>query len=67
MTVPETHDLRVETPNPRLLDETVQQLGAAVVVDGSWDGAVCTVRVFGDPGYVRFAIATQGYGRIVED
>ena len=58
-------DLIVRTANPAMLDATVQQLGAAAVVDGSWDGTVCRVRVFGDPGFLRFAISSQGYGEIV--
>lgn len=54
-------DLIVETANPELLGTTVQQLGAAVVVDGT----TCRVRVFGDPGYIKFALAQQGYGKVV--
>lgn len=61
----EATDLLVKTPNPKALDDTVQQLGPAVVVDGSWDGEVCRVRVFGDPGFIRFAITNQGYGEVV--
>lgn len=59
-------DLIVKTRNPELLDRTVQQLGPAVVVDGSFDGEVCRVRVFGPAGFIRFAITNQGYGEIVE-
>lgn len=58
-------DLIVETSNPKLLDDTVQQLGPAVVIDDSWDGTTCDVRVYGDPGFIRFAIHNQGYGRVV--
>lgn len=59
-------DLIVRTTNPDLLDGTVRQLpGAAMVVDGSYDGETCRVRVFGDPGFIRFAITNQGYGEIV--
>jgi hypothetical protein len=59
-------DFLVRTGNPDALDETVQQLGAAVVVDGSWDGDTCTVRVLaGDPGYIKFAIDHQGYGEVL--
>jgi hypothetical protein len=60
-------DLLVETKNPKLLDETLQQLpGAAVVVDDSYNGMTCVVRVFGDPGFIKFAINQQGYGRVIE-
>lgn len=62
-------DLIVTTRNPELLDRTVQRLPltAAVVVDGSYDpgAGTCRVRVFGDPGFLRFAITQQGYGTIV--
>lgn len=58
-------DLIVATANPQALDATVQQLGPAVVVAGSWDGTTCRVRVFGDPGFIRFALTQQGYGEIV--
>lgn len=58
-------DLIVETANPGLLDQTVQQLGTAVVVDGSFNGSTCRVRVFGDPGYIKFALAQQGYGNVI--
>lgn len=61
-------DIRVRTANPSALDATVQQLPmcAAVVIDGSWDGDVCTVRVLaGDPGFLRFAIENQGYGEVL--
>jgi len=60
-------DITVETQNPEMLDQTVQQLGTAVVVEGSFNGTTCTVRVFGDPGFVTFAITNQGYGKIVEE
>lgn len=63
---PQVVDLIVTTSNPELLDQTVQQLGAAVVVEGSFNGETCRVRVFGGAaGYLRFAITQQGYGTIV--
>jgi hypothetical protein len=62
---PEATDLIVKTANPDLLDRTVQQLGPAVVVDGSFDGETCRVRVFGPPGFIRYAISQQGYGEII--
>ena len=61
-------DIEVRTTNPKALDDTVQQLPmvAAVVVDGSWNGDTCTVRVLGgDPGFVAFAIENQGYGEVI--
>jgi hypothetical protein len=62
---PSATDLIVRTANPTLLDSTVQQLGAAVVIEGSYNGDTCRVRVFGPFGYVKFAITQQGYGEIV--
>lgn len=64
---PEVHDLRVTTADPRLLDETLHQLPGplAVVVDGSFDGTACTVRVLGNPGFLVFALANQGYGELL--
>ncbi len=58
-------DLIVKTGNPTYLDATVQGLGSAAVVEGSFDGETCRVRVFGDPAFFRFAITSQGYGEIV--
>jgi hypothetical protein len=63
--MPEAVDLIVKTVNPKLLDDTVRQLGAAAVVDGSFNGDACRVRVFGPPGYIKFALANQGYGEVV--
>ena len=62
----EATDLIVRTRNAELLDKTVQQLpGAAAVVNGSFNGDTCRVRVFGNPDFMRFAITNQGYGEIV--
>jgi hypothetical protein len=58
-------DLEVRCENPEMLDATVQQLGAALVIDGSWDGATCQVRCFTNPSFIKFAIDNQGYGKVV--
>lgn len=64
-------DLLVRTANPDLLDQTVQSLGpAAVVGGGTPEGPVMVdgcyvVRVFGNPGFIKFAITQQGYGEVV--
>lgn len=58
-------DLTVRTNNPELLDATVQQLGAALVLEDSFNGDTCCVRVFGPSGFVEFAITNQGYGEII--
>jgi len=60
-------DITVECHNPKALDETVQQLGPAAVIDGSWNGTTCIVRVFGPAGYIKFAINHQGYGKVVSE
>lgn len=61
-------DIRVETPNPKALDDVMRQLPMvhARVVEDSWDGAVCTVRVLDNADFVRFAITNQGYGKVVD-
>lgn len=68
--IPRATDILVRTANPAALDETVQQLGPAAVVGGphyvTMDGCY-VVRVFGDPGYIKFAITNQGYGEVVRE
>ena len=63
-------DILVKTASPELLDQTVQQLGPAAVVGApdyvKVDGCY-VVRVFGDVGFIKFAIATQGYGEVVRE
>jgi hypothetical protein len=63
----EVTDLIVRTSNPEMLDRTVQQLGPAVVVEGSYDGETCRVRVFGPTGFIKFALENQGYGELVRE
>lgn len=64
-------DFLVETANPAGLDATLQQFGAALVGGGMPGGYVTkdglhVMRVFGDPGFVRFMVERQGYCRVVE-
>ena len=65
-------DILVRTADPGLLDRTVQQLGPAIVIQGvaapymQVDGCYI-VRVFGDPGFIKFAITNQGYGEVVRE
>ena len=63
-------DILVRTADPGLLDRTVQQLGPAVVVGApdyiQVDGCY-VVRVFGNPGFIKFAITNQGYGEVVRE
>jgi hypothetical protein len=63
-------DFLVDTANPKALDATLQQLGAVlvggpdqfVVYDGHY-----VVRTFSNPGFVRFAVAQQGYAVVIGD
>ena len=55
----------VETRAPKELDDIVQSLGPAAVVDGSWDGTTARVRVFGNPGFIKFALDSQGYAKVI--
>ena len=62
-------DITVRTRNAEMLDQTLQQLPgcAEVVIEGSYDGDVCTVRVFSGLAFLKFALPNQGYGEIVEE
>jgi hypothetical protein len=62
-------DLRVGTVNPDYLDQTLSLLPGppARVVAGSFDGTACTVRVFGDPDFLKFALKNQGYGTLLSE
>lgn len=67
----EPAEILVDTHNPESLDRTVQAFGAAVVGGGMPGGYVqrdghYVVRCFGDPGFVKFAIQSQGYGTVIE-
>lgn len=68
----EFHDFLVDGfNNPIAVDKTLQQLGAAVLVGGEdnylkQDGCY-VMRVFGNPGYIKFAVEHQGYCRIVRE
>lgn len=67
----EATDFIVECGNPEAFDRTVQSLGSAVLMDGGTKGQYIkkdggyVMRVFGDPGYIKFAVEAQGYGKIV--
>jgi len=62
-----TTDLLVKTGNPKVLDRTLNMIGAAVVgapdyrkVDDCY-----IVRCFGNADFIKFAINNQGYGEVV--
>jgi hypothetical protein len=60
----------VETGNPKALDATLNQMGAALVQRGQdylqRDGHY-VMRVLGDPGFVKFACEAQGYCTVVRE
>lgn len=64
-------DFLVKCGNPVGFNRTIMQMGAALIEDGAPDhykmiDECYVMRVFGDPGYVVFAIKTQGYGTVVK-
>lgn len=60
-------DIKVKCGNPVMLDNTVQLLGSAAVIENSWDGETCMVRIFGKSDFIKFAIEAQGYGKIIQE
>ena len=62
---------KVFTENPSALDSTIQAMGGVVEQnpDGSYskdeDGNY-TVRAFGNADFLKFAIKTQGYAKVIE-
>ena len=66
-------DYLIECGSPVLLDAIIQKLGTAMLMqdsDNSYpknsDGHY-TMRVIGDPGYIKFALEQQGYGKIIRE
>jgi hypothetical protein len=71
----EAVDIIVETQNPEALDRTLQQLpGCAAIVAGGGtpegyverDGGY-VVRCFAGLDFLKFAIAHQGYGKVIKE
>lgn len=63
-------DLLVDTPSPEALDRTLQQMGAVLVGGGTplgyeRVGEHYVVRCLGNPGFIRFAIESQGYAKVI--
>lgn len=65
-------DFLIECGNPKAFDKTINQFGA-VLFDGGNKGnyyadkdGYYRMRVYGDPGFVKFAIQNQGYGKIIK-
>jgi len=66
-------DFLIECKNPEAFDKTINQWGA-VLFDGGKKGnyvadkdGYYTMRVYGDPGFIKFAITNQGYGKIIKE
>jgi hypothetical protein len=65
---PKFKDFLVDTPNPKALDATLNQMGAALIggpdnfikVDGHY-----VMRALGNPDYIRFACEHQGYCKVI--
>lgn len=66
-------DFLIECGNPEAFDNTIQQLGAAALIDGGVKGKYIKkdgyyiMRVFGDAGFLKFAIENQGYGKVIKE
>ena len=65
-------DFLIECGNPKAFDETIQQLGSAVLINGgnkdnyTKKEGYYVMRVFHNPGFLKFAIENQGYGKIIK-
>jgi hypothetical protein len=66
-------DFLIKCGNPEAFDRTIQQLGAAALIENGGKGQYLQkdgyyiMRVFGDSGFLRFAIENQGYGKIIKE
>ena len=66
-------DYLIECANPKAFDNTIQQLGAAVLINGGVENnytkreGYFVMRVFGDAGFLKFSIENQGYGKIIRE
>ncbi len=65
-------EIKIKVGNPAAFDKTVQSFGPCALLqkpDGSYETDVegnYTLRIFANVGYIKFAIAHQGYGTIVQ-
>lgn len=61
-------DFLVDTPNPKALDATLNQMGAVLIggpdnflrIEGHY-----VMRALGNPEFVRFACEHQGYCKVI--
>ena len=67
----ETKNFLIECSNPKAFDRTINQLGWAALVENNGEylkkDGYYVMRVFGDPGFIKFAIQNQGYGKIIKE
>lgn len=67
----EATDFLVECGSPKAFDNTIQQLGSAALINNvtgyiKKDG-LYVMRIFGDAGFLKFSIKTQGYGKVIRE
>lgn len=68
----EAIDFLVECLDPKAFDQTIQKLGTAALVNGGNENNYAkkdgyyVMRVFGDAGFLKFAIENQGYGKVIK-
>jgi len=66
-------DFLIQCGNPKVFDKTIQELGAAVLINNGVQGdytkkeGFYIMRIFGDAGFLKFAIDNQGYGIIIRE
>lgn len=66
-------DFLIQCGNPEAFDRTINSLGAAALVENGGKGQYLqkddyyVMRVFGDAGFLKFAIENQGYGKVVKE
>lgn len=63
-------ELLVKSDNPKELDTMLQaNFASALVMDGSsgyvQEDGNYVIRCFGDPGFLEFALMSQGYARVI--
>lgn len=67
----EMTDFLVDCENPKAFDRTINSFGAVLMTNGIENNYIkqegyYVMRVFGDAGFIKFAIENQGYGKIIK-
>lgn len=66
-------DFLIECHNPEAFDRTINSMSTAALVENGGKGQYLqkdgyyVMRVFGDAGFLKFAIENQGYGKVVKE